>query len=136
MDLNDRFRGCLIGLAVGDAVGTSLEFKARGSFKPINDMAGGGPSNLRPGEWTDDTSMALCLVGSLIECNGFDANDQIMKYIKWREEGYYMVILNASQLSRHLTRFPLAYTFSIFLFIRFFKVYNSYKKSSFSTSNS
>nr|HPJ07424.1 ADP-ribosylglycohydrolase family protein [Deltaproteobacteria bacterium] len=66
MDLVDRYTGCLLGLACGDAVGTTLEFKPRGSFEPITDMVGGGPFNLDPGQWTDDTSMALCLAESLI----------------------------------------------------------------------
>ena len=69
----DRFRGCLLGLAVGDALGTTLEFKPPGSFEPIDDMVGGGPFRLLPGQWTDDTSMALCLATSLVECGGFDA---------------------------------------------------------------
>jgi len=77
MDTKERSRGCLLGLAVGDAVGTTLEFKSPGSFKPISDMVGGGPFRLNPGEWTDDTSMALCLVTSLVEKNGFDPKDQI-----------------------------------------------------------
>ena len=59
MDLAERYRGCLLGLAVGDAVGTALEFTAPGTFEPITDMVGGGPFGLRPGQWTDDTSMAL-----------------------------------------------------------------------------
>jgi ADP-ribosyl-[dinitrogen reductase] hydrolase len=54
-------------LAVGDAVGITLEFLPPGSFEPIDDMMGGGPFNLNAGEWTDDTSMALCLAESLIE---------------------------------------------------------------------
>ena len=54
----DRFRGCLLGLAVGDALGTTLEFRSPGSFEPIDDMVGGGPFGLEPGYWTDDTSMA------------------------------------------------------------------------------
>ncbi len=57
----DRFRGCLVGLAAGDALGTTLEFSSPGSFEPIDDMVGGGPFGLRAGQWTDDTSMALCL---------------------------------------------------------------------------
>ncbi|WP_364303384.1 ADP-ribosylglycohydrolase family protein [Moorena sp. SIO4A5] len=61
MELINRYRGSLLGLAVGDAVGTTLEFKAPGSFTPIEDMVGGGPFGLKPGYWTDDTSMALCL---------------------------------------------------------------------------
>jgi ADP-ribosyl-[dinitrogen reductase] hydrolase len=77
MDSKDRFRGCLLGLAVGDAVGTTLEFKPRGSFKPIGDMVGGGPFRLKPGEWADDTSMALCLATSLLEKKKFDPQDQM-----------------------------------------------------------
>ena len=63
----DRFRGCLLGLAVGDAVGTTVEFKAPGSFPEVTDMTGGGPFGLAPGQWTDDTSMALCLADSLLD---------------------------------------------------------------------
>jgi ADP-ribosylglycohydrolase len=88
MDTKDRFRGCLLGLAVGDAVGTTLEFKPPGSFKPITDMVGGGPFRLKPGEWTDDTSMALCLATSLVEKNGFDPKDQMDRYCRWWKEGY------------------------------------------------
>ena len=69
---HDRYRGCLLGLAVGDAVGTTVEFKAPGSFPEVTDMVGGGPFGLEPGQWTDDTSMALCLADSLLESGGFD----------------------------------------------------------------
>ena len=84
----DRFRGCLLGLAVGDAVGTTLEFQPRGAFDPIADMVGGGPFNLEPGQWTDDTSMALCLAASLVEKGEFDPRDQIERYCRWRDGGY------------------------------------------------
>jgi ADP-ribosyl-[dinitrogen reductase] hydrolase len=73
----DRFRGCLLGLACGDAVGTTLEFRPRGSFTPIVDMVGGGPFGLQPGQWTDDTSMALCLAESLLRHGAFNARDQM-----------------------------------------------------------
>jgi len=65
-----------------------MEFSARGTFAPLTDMVGGGPFGLKPGEWTDDTSMALCLAVSLIECGGFDPRDQMIRYCKWRDEGY------------------------------------------------
>ena len=84
----DRFRGCLLGLAAGDALGTTLEFKSPGTFDPIDDMVGGGPFRLNPGQWTDDTSMALCLTASLIESRGFNATDQMERYVRWWEEGY------------------------------------------------
>ena len=83
-----RFRGCLMGLAAGDALGTTLEFRSPGSFEPINDMVGGGPFGLEPGQWTDDTSMALCLAASLIERDGFDPSDQMRRYVRWWREGY------------------------------------------------
>ena len=68
----DRYRGALLGLAAGDAVGTTLEFKSPGAFEPITGMVGGGPFGLEPGQWTDDTSMALCLAESLVEQQGFE----------------------------------------------------------------
>jgi ADP-ribosyl-[dinitrogen reductase] hydrolase len=84
----DRYRGSLLALAAGDAVGTTLEFQPPGSFKPISDMVGRGPFRLQPGQWTDDTSMALCLAESLIECQGFDPTDQMRRYVRWWHEGY------------------------------------------------
>ncbi|WP_455205795.1 ADP-ribosylglycohydrolase family protein [Kaarinaea lacus] len=84
----ERFKGCLVGLACGDAVGTTVEFQPRGSFAPVSDMLGGGPFHLKAGQWTDDTSMALCLAMSLLECDGFDAFDQMQRYCRWRAEGY------------------------------------------------
>jgi ADP-ribosyl-[dinitrogen reductase] hydrolase len=50
----ERYRGALLGLAAGDALGTTLEFKPPGTFAPLADMICGGPFHLRPGEWTDD----------------------------------------------------------------------------------
>ena len=83
-----RFQGCLLGLAAGDALGTSLEFQPKGSFTPITDMCGGGIFSLKAGQWTDDTSMALCLAASLVECHGFQADDQMQRYCQWWRHGY------------------------------------------------
>ena len=91
MDPIERYLGCLVGLAVGDAMGTVLEFKARGAFEPVTGMLGGGPFHLQPGEWTDDTSIALCLAESLMEKQGFDACDQMERYVRWYREGHYSV---------------------------------------------
>ena len=84
----DRSRGAFVGLACGDALGTTVEFKAPGTFTPITDLVGGGPFGLEPGEWTDDTSMALCLAESLIERGGFDPVDQLERYVRWWREGH------------------------------------------------
>jgi ADP-ribosyl-[dinitrogen reductase] hydrolase len=87
MNTVDRYRGCLLGLAAGDALGTTLEFKPPGSLQPITDICGGGPFSLKPGQWTDDTSMALCLAESLLQCNGFDPRDQMQRYWRWYQHG-------------------------------------------------
>src|SRR5438067_5367182 len=88
MEEAGQYRGCLLGLAIGDAIGTSLEFYPPGSFTPIDDMVGGGPFSLQPGQWTDDTSLALCLAESLIERRAFDPLDQLGRYVRWYREGH------------------------------------------------
>ncbi|MEQ6377738.1 ADP-ribosylglycohydrolase family protein [Bacillaceae bacterium S4-13-56] len=88
MEKFDRFLGSMFGLAVGDAVGTTVEFRARGNFSPVEDMVGGGPFALKAGQWTDDTSMALCLAESLIKCEGVDLSNQLEKYLAWYEDGH------------------------------------------------
>lgn len=84
----DRYRGSLLGLAVGDALGTTLEFQRPGTFPPLTGMVGGGPFHLEPGQWTDDTSMALCLAESLMECQGYDPADQMDRYLRWYRQGH------------------------------------------------
>lgn len=84
----DRASGMLLGLACGDAVGAAVEFKPRGSFPPVTDLLGGGKFRLAPGEWTDDTSMALCIADSLLACNGFNAADRMARYKLWIDTGY------------------------------------------------
>jgi ADP-ribosyl-[dinitrogen reductase] hydrolase len=84
-----RFQGALLGLAAGDAVGATVEFKAPGTFARVTDLVGGGPFALPAGAWTDDTSMALCLAESLVERGGFDPVDQLERYVRWYREGYW-----------------------------------------------
>lgn len=78
----DRFRGAMLGLAIGDALGTTLEFAPRDQQK-VTDIVGGGPFELLPGQWTDDTSMACCLAYSLIKSEGFDPKHQMESYVHW-----------------------------------------------------
>jgi len=98
-----RARGALLGLAVGDAVGTTLEFQPRGTFQPITNMEGGGPFDLMPGQWTDDTSMALCLGESLLACCGFDPVDQLRRYTRWWEEGHWSSVGYCFDIGRTVT---------------------------------
>lgn len=86
----DRYRGALLGLAAGDALGTTLEFAPAGQHS-LADMVGGGPFNLKPGEWTDDTSMALCLAESLVTKQGFDPVHQLETYVRWWRDGHLSV---------------------------------------------
>lgn len=88
--LNDRRRGCLLGLAIGDALGAAIEFHRPGTFEPVTGYRSGGPHGLGPGEWTDDTSMALALADSLASV-GWDANDQARRYVDWWRRGKYSV---------------------------------------------
>jgi ADP-ribosylglycohydrolase len=86
----DRVIGSLVGLAVGDALGASVEFRPHQYFidRPVGDMEGGGTWGLKAGQWTDDTSMALCLASSLITKQGYDPYDQMVRYKWWYKHGY------------------------------------------------
>ena len=84
----ERYCGSLLGLAIGDALGSTVELKTPGSFTPITDMIGGSVYELKPGQWTDDTSMALCLAESLIEKRGFDPVDQLTRYCQWYRKDF------------------------------------------------
>jgi len=86
--LRERFLGALLGLAVGDAVAAATQYRRQGKFTPVGDMLGGGPFDLPRGGWSDDTAIALCLAESLLECEGFDARDQVARYRRWQQEGY------------------------------------------------
>jgi ADP-ribosyl-[dinitrogen reductase] hydrolase len=88
-DVLDRARGALLGLAVGDALGTTLEFSRRDSHPLHTEMVGGGVFNLKPGQWTDDTAMALALADSLIQCRGFDGQDLMQRFVGWYRHGEY-----------------------------------------------
>jgi len=87
-DKINRATGALVGLALGDALGTTLEFQPRPAKPVVTDLVGGGPFMLEPGQWTDDTSMMLCLADSLIERGENVPADQMRRYINWRDYGY------------------------------------------------
>ncbi|AOS46116.1 ADP-ribosyl-[dinitrogen reductase] glycohydrolase [Lacunisphaera limnophila] len=84
----DRARGSLVGLAVGDALGSTFEFTSRPEVPDDLVMMGGGPFALEPGQWTDDTSLALCLAESLILSGGFNPLDQMKRYARWLKFGH------------------------------------------------
>ena len=85
----DKIKGSMLGLAVGDALGAPYEFRT--PAEPIRNYREGGHHGIRKGEWTDDTSMALCLAISLINKSGqdiFDIKHQLRLYEKWLNHGY------------------------------------------------
>jgi len=86
--IENKALGAMLGLAIGDAMGAPVEFRPRGKFAPVTEFRAGGPFKLQAGQWTDDTTMALCLGQSLIDCQGMDAKDQMDKYFRWVEDGY------------------------------------------------
>ncbi len=82
----DRAKGCLLGLGIGDAVGTTLEFLPRDRGH-VYDMVGGGPFKLKAGEWTDDTSMALCLADAYLANDDFNFQDYADRLCRWYKQG-------------------------------------------------
>jgi ADP-ribosylglycohydrolase len=86
--VRERFLGALLGLAVGDAVAAATQYRRPGRFAPVGDLLGGGPFDLPRGAWSDDTAMALCLAESLTERDGFDARDQVARYLRWQQHGH------------------------------------------------
>lgn len=93
-----------MGLAVGDALGTTNEFQPAGSFEPITDMVGGGVFGLEPGQWTDDTSMALCLADSLLAQGRYDSFDVMERYDRWYKEGYRSSTGTCFDIGNQVTR--------------------------------
>ena len=92
---HDRARGALLGMAVGDALGTTYEFKsiAQPAYPalatgPATDVVGGGPFGLQPGQVTDDTQLAICIARSLVERGGFDPADIARRYVAWCDEAF------------------------------------------------
>ena len=105
----DKAIGSIIGCAIGDALGAPVEFKARGSFEPVNGYRSGGKFNLPAGAYTDDTAMMLCLAQSLIDKNGFDAHDQLQKYCDWLNSGYLSATGKSVGCGKHTYRALLNY---------------------------
>lgn len=85
--LSQRYRGLLLGLAIGDALGMPVQHRRRGTFSPVGDLLAGGPFDLPRGAWTDDTAQVLCLAESLVECGQVDLHDLQARLVLWQREG-------------------------------------------------
>lgn len=85
----DRAVGAMLGLALGDALGTTLEFSRRDSQARLTEIVGGGPFKLEAGQWTDDTAMALALMASLSQEPSLDEADLMRRFVSWHQTGEY-----------------------------------------------
>jgi len=85
MDTRDRFRGCMVGVAVGDALGGPFEGMPGDEAAKRFDgkMAGGGVHNLKPGEFTDDAGMTLVLAESMVRKKGVALEDIFSRFLEW-----------------------------------------------------
>src|SRR4051812_31393258 len=92
MHRSHRVAGALVGSAVGDALGAPFEFGPPGRFSARfpspargarTEMCGGGP--WEPGEFTDDTQMALLVASSLVDCGGLDEADLFDRFRTWAQ---------------------------------------------------
>jgi len=88
--LADRYLGCLLGLACGDALGGPVEFLSRSDIVArypdgLRDFVGGGWLDLFPGEITDDTQMTLALARSLVACGELEMEDLSRRFVAWYE---------------------------------------------------
>lgn len=87
----ERFVGCLIGLALGDALGAPLEFMPRAeiaaSYGQVRELLGGGWLNVEPGEYTDDTQLALAIAESIVRTGRIDPPDIAARFVAWLRTG-------------------------------------------------
>lgn len=89
-DIYNRLKGMIYGLVVGDCLGACIEFSDKDNHLFVTDYQNGGPHNLRAGDWTDDTAMALAIMDSIICCYGeVNKNDVMDKFCQWFRNGKY-----------------------------------------------
>lgn len=81
----------IIGFVVGDTMGVPVEFNSRGKLllNPVTEMLEYGTHNMPKGCWSDDTSMTLATMDSIIKCKEINTNDMADKFIKWYRNGEY-----------------------------------------------
>ena len=87
----ERFVGCLVGLAMGDALGAPLEFLSREqiaeTWGEVRDLLGGGWLNVDPGEYTEDTQLAVALATGIATIGRVDPIDIARRFVSWLQGG-------------------------------------------------
>ena len=105
VSMADRFRGVMVGIAAGDALGAPLEFgPPRPKHNLLREMIGGGPFGWKPGEWTDDTQMALCITKSLRKLGRVDPDDIASRFVAWFESSPPDVGTHTGSVLRQIQR--------------------------------
>lgn len=91
LSLQNRISGALWGALSGDALGVPVEFQSRQWLKenPVATMRGFGTHGQPPGTWSDDSSLLLCTVASLANCERFDSADLADRFVRWSVDGYW-----------------------------------------------
>lgn len=86
----NRIKAVMLGHAIGDALGVPVEFRSRESLNkyPVIDMVGFGTHNVPAGTWSDDTSMSLCALSSLLN-GAIDYDDIMRNFGKWCYDGEF-----------------------------------------------
>ncbi|MCI1711440.1 MAG: ADP-ribosylglycohydrolase family protein [Chiayiivirga sp.] len=94
----DRLAGGLVGLLLGDAIGVPYEFRQRGDLPPKARIDLIPPTDFQrahagtpPGTWSDDGAQALCLLESLLTCEGLELDDFARRLLRWQSEGHLAV---------------------------------------------
>jgi ADP-ribosyl-[dinitrogen reductase] hydrolase len=82
-DLREGVVGCVLGLALGDALGAPFEFRRREDIPRPLPAFERGWMGLDPGQWTDDTAMARNLCRSLTEHGRLDPGDLLRRHLDW-----------------------------------------------------
>ena len=85
------WKSAIMGVVTGDALGCPVQFESRGEVArhPVTDMRGYGTFNLPAGSWTDDSSLTLALLESLVRTGGVDTRDVMDNFVKWLDEGAF-----------------------------------------------
>ena len=85
--VGNRARGMMLGLAIGNAMGITLDGQPPGSYRKITSLIGGGPDGLRPGQWSHHTAQVLLMAEGLVDRGLFDPKLLLKLFLRWREEG-------------------------------------------------
>lgn len=111
MNRQERLRGGLFGLLVGDALGVPYEFQDADNLPPATQIEMVPPPGFRrshagvlPGTWSDDGAQALCLLISLLDCGKLDPDDLGQRFVAWYQSGYMAIDRHVFDVGVHTSQ--------------------------------